>query len=383
MSTRLSLVAARVGLTALLTGSTACEARGRMDEPAVRPPNPASVEAIADPGDIGPGDRTVYDAGFGPSSRLVIVETHVAGDGSCCTTLMRAWLVDRTDTTRRTLIDSIADHYEVTYAVSRVTASAIVMCRTESHGMADGCVALFVDPVARRASRTTRFDRGRDLTFADHADAQRRLGVTSPELDRLRERSMFEAKPEDAVDMAEVFATHPLPQSTDEQYARARGASGDHGRTIQEEVGAWQADTGGVWFGKSFYEGEGFSGVGDIGFLSDSGRYSFLGIPELTARSVEALFVEPDVIWAGLVMHAEYGSHPGGLLRFDRRTRRSTIHPVPARIQRILTVGDAVFLRTSEGVHVLRAGRLVWHHMEPTPDGGFAVVTDTVPRSTP
>ena len=154
----------------------------------------------------------------------------------------------------------------------------------------------------------------------------------------------------------------------------------DKDSKLEERIGAWQAEKGGVWFGKTFYDGEGTTGVGAVGFLSRSGQYSFLTIPALFDWSVDAMLVEPDAVWAGLISHPEGPDHSGGLLCYDRHTHRSEIHKVPGVILRIAHVAGAVFLGTTRGLYVLRNGTTTWHHMEPDVNERLMVVTETVAK---
>jgi hypothetical protein len=106
----------------------------------------------------------------------------------------------------------------------------------------------------------------------------------------------------------------PLPQSTYDQFAgarlqRVRDGYG-RGSTIDERVGGHQVVGEGIWFGKAFYDGEGISGVGDLGYFDTrSSQFTMFSIKELADWSVSALLVEGDAVWAGLV---KYGEGTGG-----------------------------------------------------------------------
>jgi hypothetical protein len=103
---------------------------------------------------------------------------------------------------------------------------------------------------------------------------------------------------------------HPLPQSAYLTFARARPGRVKNGYDevsthIQERIGAFQLTSRQYWVGKTFYDGEGTTGVGAIGYLDRAGRYTFLQIPDLFDWSVDSLLVEETVIWAGRVAHPE------------------------------------------------------------------------------
>src|ERR1700731_4684127 len=64
---------------------------------------------------------------------------------------------------------------------------------------------------------------------------------------------------------------YPLPQSTAEKYIRLRPEDlqlnpfrADHYER-QEVIGPYQIEGGRIWFGNSYYDGEGMKGVGTFG----------------------------------------------------------------------------------------------------------------------
>jgi hypothetical protein len=180
-----------------------------------------------------------------------------------------------------------------------------------------------------------------------------------------------------------IFAvTHPLPQSTYQEFARARpdrvrGGYAEGSTTLEERVGAYQLQDDRFWFGKTFYDGEGTSGVGAIGYLDAAGKYTFLRIPELCDRSVQGFLVEDDTLWAGRVSHPEGADYSGGLLRYDRKTGRVTLYPVPDVIHSVAHVGGAVFLGTNHGLYVIRDGKRTRYRAEPDITGRFIVVSES------
>ena len=149
-------------------------------------------------------------------------------------------------------------------------------------------------------------------------------------------------------------------------------------RVLRKQVGAWQVEKGGIWFGKTFYDGEGTTGVGAVGFLSTSGHYSFLTIPELHDWSADTILVEPDTLWVGLVNHPEGPLSSGGLLEYDRRANRAGVHKVPGVIHSIVRVARSLFVGTTYGLYVLDSGGIIWHHMEPDASGRLVLVSEAL-----
>lgn len=359
-------------------------------DPASRLPDSASTaprvdsapaDASTERGDSIAGVSIAYDKPIDAAHRLVVEVVDLFRARS----RLRLVLVDRGDTSQRWAIDSTASAYADHHVVRRVTTSEAVVCRLGGYGEERGCIKFFYDPSARRAQSHAEFSRG-PLSFKDAAEAERVLAVSAAGYARLQETRMFQNYWEDETGLPRVFSLHPLPQTKDAEFApvlKRRAARGhdDSEANIQESVGAWQADSGGYWFGKAFYDGEGFSGVGDIGFLDSSGRYSFLRLREVEDASVGALLVEPATLWAGLHGSGEGSEYSLGLLRYDRASRRAQVTDLPSVVTRILRIDGALFMRAHEGMFVMRGETMLWFQREPTANGGSAIVVDTVRRS--
>jgi len=329
-------------------------------------------------------DRVIYDEIFGGTSRLKLIETLTAEDGlHCCSTVLRDFLVDREDPTKQVQLDSVPDDYEFDYHVDRVTNDAVLVCRVNSNGNEAGCISFFVDAGAKRLINRVAFDPNGDVSFENDVDAQRTLGISSAELALLRDESAFTA-PTEVPAAPALFDENPLRQSTyrdfvRERLGRVKDGYEENETTIEERVGAWQPEADGFWFGKAFYDGEGATGVGAVGFLSRSGRYSFLTIPLVRDWSVVALTVEPEMIWLGRAHYGEYVTGSGGLLQYNRKTHASHIYPITGVIRKITHVGNGIFV-VANGLWVIRAGRMTRFHMEPEATGRLVVVTEIFER---
>jgi hypothetical protein len=187
----------------------------------------------------------------------------------------------------------------------------------------------------------------------------------------------------DQVSLPKALQGVVVPQTTTSEYVNARP---DMVRRIsgvphiEERIGAAQAVGDRVWFGKTFYDGEGFSGVGSLGYLdATKGTFTFLGIPELRPWSVSALLAQDQIVWAGLVSRPEGADHSGGLLRHDLQTSKTRIYPVEDLITSLHESGDSLIIGTANGIYVLRGGRLVRHRVLPDARGRFLLYTDVLP----
>ncbi len=326
--------------------------------------------------------QVFYDAPFDATTRLRIREASLSRGGRCCSSVLNVELIDQTDSTRRWLIDSIAEPFDYVVETARIEPGVIVLRRFQHYGFEAPALKLFLDSTGRRLVRRIAFDVSAPVRFPADSIARRVLGVSTQGLRALRTNGMLGGGRVDSLPRPELFTRHPLPQSTWDAFAVARPARAASGylrefTDISEQVGGWfPADDGGYWFGKSFYDAEGTSGVGAIGMLDRVGRYTLLDIPQVVPWSVDVLLVEPDVLWASLTGQPEGANYAGGLLQYDRSTGRSTVHPVSEVIRRIVRVEDALFLDTAQGLFVLRNGRVTWHHMEPDRTGRMVVVSE-------
>ena len=192
---------------------------------------------------------------------------------------------------------------------------------------------------------------------------------------------------------------YELPKSTFEELARYRPAEArPHERyhsdrsslPIDDEddifegegIGPYQIVEDRLWFGKSFYDGEGRTGIGGFGYFdSEAKRYVLFSPPEIIPWSVSALFVGKRNIWLGLVYHGEWGSSAAGLLRFHRSMGRTTkfdlgesysyqiIGQIKSKSRRFET-----YLATNAGLFVESGDGLTRYFFEPMLDGGVDIV---------
>ena len=106
----------------------------------------------------------------------------------------------------------------------------------------------------------------------------------------------------------------PLPQSTYEEFSLARPARvqdgySREGTVMNEQIGPYQIADGTLWFAKTFYDGEGMTGVGGFGYFdTQAGEYRTYSPVEIKDWSATAMLVESDTIWIGLARSGEWGA---------------------------------------------------------------------------
>jgi hypothetical protein len=178
---------------------------------------------------------------------------------------------------------------------------------------------------------------------------------------------------------ADAYYLHALPQSTSDEVAQRRPASraGSSGRVhVAEEIGPFAKAGNRLWFGKTFYDGEGIIGVGALGYFDLEKRSYALFSPQAIADwSTSALLVEEDAIWAGMIRRPEGAVYSGGLLRFEPSTGKTEIYPIKDGIGRIVRWKDALYVGTSNGVYIVRGGQALTRYVfEPALKAGLETV---------
>lgn len=184
-----------------------------------------------------------------------------------------------------------------------------------------------------------------------------------------------------AMQSGDSFVAYPLAQSTLEELGTYRPIFRKYPKAIDsyrmnESIEAFPARGDRVWFGKSFYDGEGYTGVGSLGYF-DIGRrsYELIRIPEIADWSASAILIEGESIWVALAHYTEGADSSGGLLRYDTNTGETRIHPISDVITDILSHNGTIYATTERGrTYVLKEDSIVSRHaLEPALEGGFEI----------
>ena len=173
---------------------------------------------------------------------------------------------------------------------------------------------------------------------------------------------------------------HELPQSTYDEFAAARPQRVKNGytrgaATMNEGIGPFQVVEGTLWFGKSYYDGEGYTGVGGFGYFETAKLSYRLFSPEAVRDySASALFVESAAVWLGLAHNGEWGSTGGGVARYDRATERTEHFKLWEIVSGIARIGDRIVMATESGVATLDGRSIRRFTIDETTDGRLRVV---------
>jgi hypothetical protein len=159
---------------------------------------------------------------------------------------------------------------------------------------------------------------------------------------------------------------YPLPQSAAEEYIRLRPedqrtnpiAPDQYER--EEVIGPYQIEGGRIWFGKSYYEGEGMRGVGAFGYFDTATRgYTVFSPRDVARYEISAILVQPDRVWIALDQFGEdISTSPGGLARWNRMTHEIHRYPLEFGVSRIRVEGDSLRLTTRGGYALFRDGEV-------------------------
>jgi hypothetical protein len=134
---------------------------------------------------------------------------------------------------------------------------------------------------------------------------------------------------------------------------------------IREEIGPYQVEDGRLWFGKTFYNEEGGTGLGGFGYFDPAtASYQLIAPPETYAWSVSAILVESDAIWLALYRRGEYGNYPGGLVRWYRKAATMQHWDMPWIATCIARQGDAIYMGTTDGIAALRGNGITSYFVD-------------------
>jgi hypothetical protein len=176
---------------------------------------------------------------------------------------------------------------------------------------------------------------------------------------------------------------YPLPQSTYDDFAKARPGDVRDGHIrentiIEESIGPVQLEDDKLWFGKTFYDGEGMSGVGGFGYFDTTDRqYHLYALPEAADFSISPIRVEPDVIWVSIFHAGEWGDSPAGVLRYDRKTRSVRKYDLPDDVNGFLKSGNRILAYTRSGIAVIEGDQTTRYFVDRTTDGRLRVAQAT------
>jgi hypothetical protein len=176
---------------------------------------------------------------------------------------------------------------------------------------------------------------------------------------------------------------YPLHQSTYDDFAKARPEAVKaglvrEGTTIEETIGPVQPEGGKLWFGKTFYDGEGNSGVGGFGYFDTADRqYHLFTSPEVIDCAISAIRVEPDAVWISIFHAGEYGDSSAGVLRYDRKTHAVRKYDLPDDVNGFVASGNRLLAYTRLGIAIIEDDQTTRYFVDRTTDGRLRLAQAT------
>lgn len=173
---------------------------------------------------------------------------------------------------------------------------------------------------------------------------------------------------------------YPLPRSTYAEFANARPGRVQDGygpeTRLNDRIGPWEVDDTRLWFGKTFYDGEGYSGIGGFGYFDAREReFRTFTPPAVSDWSVSAMSVQRDAVWLALVSRGEWGDRGGGLVRFDRASETFERFEIDNGVGfQFVPAGGHLVLATTTGMTLVRQSDLRHYFVDRATDGQLRVV---------
>ena len=151
---------------------------------------------------------------------------------------------------------------------------------------------------------------------------------------------------------------------------------------IENDIGPFVLHGHKIWFATTFYDSEGFSGVGAMGSFDISTRkYEMRYLPEIAPWSGSAILLDGADLWIGLMLRPEGAEYGAGLLRYNTATGAVAKYPVADYIHTIDRLGDTLYCGTSHGLYTVRGSRVTQLRFEPDDQGKLVMVPREVQDS--
>ncbi len=145
---------------------------------------------------------------------------------------------------------------------------------------------------------------------------------------------------------------YPMPSPDKATLTHFRPGDGDF--TMNNGLGSFQELDGRIWLCPDFYDSEGYTGLGGIGYFDMKERkYEIFYSSKTSGWGCSTLMAEKGKVWAGLSGRPEGETSPGGLAAYDPSSGEIKVYDVPAVINVVRRVGDSLFMGTQNGIYTL------------------------------
>jgi hypothetical protein len=293
---------------------------------------------------------------------------------------LRVGLIDRRRPREMRVITVVRDQGLDTYKLLRSDDSTIVVARLGFYESL-ATLKLFLHPQTKSVRKQIDYQPDIGFRAVDDTEVGSVLGAPPAVVQQL-ERKPWEPTP-DSSHIPRELRQHPMPQSTYRAFARARPDMVEHGfdeqdTILEEEPGPHQVVGSWIWFGKTFYDGEGHTGVGGLGYFdTGTSRYTFVPASGIAEWSVSAILVEDDAAWVGLVGYPEGEPYGAGLLRYDFKSRATSKFKTEEVVHQVVRWNDRIYVATKNGAYLVQGNTLTKRYrVEPNIDNRFVILTE-------
>jgi hypothetical protein len=179
---------------------------------------------------------------------------------------------------------------------------------------------------------------------------------------------------------AEGVRAFLLPQSTWEEFEKLRAQRVRDGyrrnvSRIEEEIGPNQVVGSRLWFGKSFYDAEGITGIGGFGYFDcETRRFVIYSPPEIRNWSVTSILIAGNNVWMATSAADEYTFLPHALLQWEIAERRVHSYEFDAVVHSMTQYRNDLYLATDEGIAVLTKKGFRRYLIDMTRDGRHRII---------
>jgi len=123
------------------------------------------------------------------------------------------------------------------------------------------------------------------------------------------------------------------------------------------EIGPYLIEQNKVVFGLSFYDGEGSTGIGGIGFYDLIKKtYNIKYIKEIGDKSIGKMFFYKNELWCALYQRGEGADNYSGVMRYNIDSKEYQVYDILGEVNAIVPWKDYIFINTSKGFYQINDG---------------------------
>ena len=175
----------------------------------------------------------------------------------------------------------------------------------------------------------------------------------------------------------------PMPQPTYQDFKRIRSDRVADGYTkdiaqVGNALGAWHVEGNQIWFGTTFYDGEGETGIGGFGRYDVVTNQIYMTyLPDVASWSMSTIFMSDGILSMGLVSHPEGVKYSGGLVQYDINTKHTQHFDVPGIIHVIREVNNTLVLGTTNGISLINGKTIQTGTFDVDQEGQYELIWQT------